>query len=66
MTDEDIKALRDSAMSDTLQQWQNQHVVINVDNTITANSDVDLDGFTSNFAKGLRETIKVQGEGVLA
>lgn len=66
MTDEDIKALRDSAMSDTLQQWQNQHVVIKVDNTITANSDVDLDGFTSNFAKGLRETIKVQGEGVLA
>ena len=66
MTDEDIKALRDSAMSDTLQQWQNQHVVINVDNTITANSDVDLDGFTSDFAKALRETIKVQGEGVLA
>lgn len=66
MTDEDIKALRDSAMSDTLQQWQNQHVVINVDNTITANSDVDLDGFTSDFAKALRETIKVQGEGVIA
>lgn len=66
MTDEDIKALRDSAMSDTLQQWQNQHVVINVDNTITANSDVDLDGFASDFAKALRETIKVQGEGVLA
>lgn len=66
LADEDIKALRDSAMADTLQQWQSQHVVIKVDNTITANSDVDLDGFTSNFAKGLRETIKVQGEGVLA
>ncbi len=66
LADEDIKALRDSALSDTLQQWQSQHVVINVDNTITANSDVDLDVFTSNFAKGLRETIKVQGEGVLA
>lgn len=66
MTDEDIKALRDSAMGDTLQKWQNQHVVINVDNTINATSDTDLDGFTSDFAKGLREAITVQGEGVLA
>lgn len=66
MTDEDIKALRDSAIGDTLQKWQNQHVVINVDNTINATSDADLDGFTSNLAKGLREAITVQGEGVLA
>lgn len=66
MTDEDIKSLRDSAMANTLQQWQNQHIVINVDNTITANNDVDLDGFTSDFANNLRDTIRIQGEGVLA
>ncbi|ERT61272.1 tape measure protein [Megasphaera vaginalis (ex Srinivasan et al. 2021)] len=65
LTDDEIKALRDSAMSETLQQWQSQHVEIKVDNTIHANNDVDLDGFTSDFAKGLRDAIKVQGEGVL-
>lgn len=62
MTDEEIKNLRDSAIRDTIQKWQNQHIEIKVDNTINATSDVDLDGFTSDFAKGLREAITVQGE----
>lgn len=66
MSDEDIKSLRDSAISETLQKWQSQHVEIKVDNTITATSDVDLDGFTSDFAKGLRNAIQAQSEGVFA
>lgn len=66
MTDDEIKALRDSAISETIQKWQNQHIEIKVDNTINATSDVDLDGFTSDFATGLREAIKAEGEGVLA
>lgn len=65
MTDDEIKALRDSAISETIQKWQNQHIEIKVDNTINATSDVDLDGFTSDFATGLREAIKAEGEGVL-
>lgn len=66
MTDDEIKALRDSAISETIQKWQNQHIEIKVDNTINATSDVDLDGFTSDFTAGLREAIRAEGEGVFA
>lgn len=54
MTDEEIKELRDVATQQALMQWQEKNVIINVTNNNEVNSDVDIDGFTSNMVKGLR------------
>lgn len=66
MSDEEINELRDTAMADTLQQWQNQHIVVNVNNENTIGSDMDLDGVIDDMVKGFRDAITVKDEGVTA
>ena len=63
MTDAEIRELREAAVTPALAQWQQQNVVINVENNNNVASDIDIDGMTSDFVRGVREALSIQKEG---
>lgn len=65
MTDDEIKEMRDAAVNNVIQSWQNKNVVINVTNNNDISSDVDIDGFNNDLLQGLRQAFTENGEGVM-
>lgn len=65
MTNEEIKALRESAIDKSLKKWQDANVIhIQMNNDVEINNGTDLDGFTSQIAKGLKDALTIQREGI--
>lgn len=65
MTNEEIKALRESAIDKSLKKWQDANVIhIQMNNDVEINNGTDLDGFTSQIAKGLKDAFAIQREGI--
>lgn len=62
MTAEEIQELRDSALNQALQSWQESHYDIKIENNNKIDSNVDIDGVTSSFVKGLQSAINNQPE----
>jgi tape measure domain-containing protein len=65
MTNEEIKALRESAIDKSLKKWQDANIIhIQMNNDVEINNGTDLDGFTSQIAKGLKDAFTIQREGI--
>lgn len=65
MTNEEIKELRESAVDKSLKKWQDANIVhIQMNNDVKINNDTDLDGFTSQISKGLKDAFAIQREGI--
>lgn len=65
MTNEEIKALRESAIDKSLKKWQDANVIhIQMNNDVEINNGTDLDGFTSQISKGLKDAFTIQREGI--
>ena len=65
MTNEEIKALRESAIDKSLKRWQDANVIhIQMNNDVEINNGTDLDGFTSQISKGLKDAFAIQREGI--
>lgn len=65
MTNEEIKALRESAIDKSLKKWQDANVIhIQMNNDVEINNGTDLDGFTSQITKGLKDAFTIQREGI--
>nr|DAU96585.1 MAG TPA: Tail tape measure [Caudoviricetes sp.] len=65
MTNDEIKALRESAIDKSLKKWQDANVIhIQMNNDVEINNGTDLDGFTSQIAKGLKDAFIIQREGI--
>ena len=65
MTNEEIKELRESAIDKSLKKWQDANVIhIQMNNDVEINNGTDLDGFTSQIAKGLKDAFTIQREGI--
>lgn len=65
MTNDEIKALRESAIDKSLKKWQDSNVIhIQMNNDVEINNGTDLDGFTSQIAKGLKDAFTIQREGI--
>lgn len=65
MTNDEIKALRESAIDKSLKKWQDANVIhIQMNNDVEINNGTDLDGFTSQIAKGLKDAFAIQREGI--
>lgn len=65
MTDEEIKALRESAIDKSLKKWQDANIIhIQMNNDVEINNGTDLDGFTSQISKGLKDAFAIQREGI--
>lgn len=63
MTDTEIRDMKDAALQQTMVDWQNQHVVVNIENNNSVASDYDVDGITSNMVEGLRSAFMTSREG---
>lgn len=66
MTDEEITALRETAQKGVLQNYQAQHIIVNIKNENHIASDVDLTGITGNLVKGIQEAIGATRKGISA
>lgn len=64
MTDEEIKDLRDVAQKDVGMNYQNQHIVVTVNNENHIASGVDVEGMTGDIVKGLKAAIATTRKGV--
>lgn len=65
MTNEEIKELRESAIDKSLKKWQDANIIhIQMNNDVEINNGADLDGFTSQIAKGLKDALTIQREGI--
>lgn len=65
MTNEEIKALRESAIDKSLKKWQDANIIhIQMNNDVEINNGTDLDGFTSQISKGLKDAFAIQREGI--
>lgn len=65
MTNEEIKALRESAIDKSLKKWQDANIIhIQMNNDVEINNGTDLDGFTSQISKGLKDAFTIQREGI--
>lgn len=65
MTNEEIKELRESAIDKSLKKWQDANIIhIQMNNDVEINNGTDLDGFTSQIAKGLKDALTIQREGI--
>lgn len=65
MTNDEIKALRESAIDKSLKKWQDANVIhIQMNNDVEINNGTDLDGFTSQISKGLKDAFTIQREGI--
>lgn len=65
MTNDEIKELRESAIDKSLKKWQDANIIhIQMNNDVEINNGTDLDGFTSQIAKGLKDAFTIQREGI--
>ena len=65
MTNEEIKALRERAIDKSLKKWQDANIIhIQMNNDVEINNGTDLDGFTSQISKGLKDAFAIQREGI--
>ena len=65
MTNEEIKARRESAIDKSLKKWQDANIIhIQMNNDVEINNGTDLDGFTSQISKGLKDAFAIQREGI--
>lgn len=65
MTNDEIKALRESAIDKSLKKWQDANIIhIQMNNDVEINNGTDLDGFTSQISKGLKDAFTIQREGI--
>lgn len=64
MTDAEIKELREAAITPAMAAWQSQNIVLNVENHNNVASDIDIDGMTSDFVKGVQQALSIHREGV--
>lgn len=65
MTNDEIKALRESAIDKSLKKWQDANIIhIQMNNDVEINNGTDLDGFTSQISKGLKDAFAIQREGI--
>ena len=65
MTSDEIKALRESAIDKSLKKWQDANIIhIQMNNDVEINNGTDLDGFTSQISKGLKDAFAIQREGI--
>ncbi|MBF1762850.1 MAG: tape measure protein [Veillonella sp.] len=65
MTNEEIKALRESAIDKSLKKWQDANIIhIQMNNDVEINNGTDLDSFTSQISKGLKDAFAIQREGI--
>lgn len=62
MTADEIKELRDVAMQETMNTWNDQHIIVNIENNNSINSDTDIDSMTSDLVKGIQEAIQLKQE----
>lgn len=62
MTADEIKELRDVAMQETMNTWNDQHIIVNIENNNSINSDTDIDSMTSDLVKGIEEAIQIKQE----
>jgi len=48
-----------------LKKWQDANVIhIQMNNDVEINNGTDLDGFTSQISKGLKDAFAIQREGI--
>ena len=62
MTAEEIRELREVAMQGAINTWNDQHIIVNIENNNSINSDADIDGMTSNLVKGIEQAIQLKQE----
>lgn len=64
MTADEIKELRESAVQTALNQFNQSHVIVNVDMDNNISNEMELDGVTSKLLDGIRNAVGMKREGV--
>ena len=64
MTADEIKELRESAVQSALNQFNQSHVIVNVDMENNISNEMELDGVTSKLLDGIRNAVGMKREGV--
>ena len=64
MTADEIKELRESAVQSALNQFNQSHVIVNVDMNNNISNEMELDGVTSKLLDGIRNAVGMKREGV--
>lgn len=66
VTSEDLKYLRDIAERETINRFTTAEIKVDMKNTNTINSNMDLDGIVDYLANGVNEAMEKAAEGVYA
>ena len=64
MSADEIKELRESAVQSALNQFNQSHVIVNVDMENNISNEMELDGVTSKLLNGIRNAVGMKREGV--
>ena len=64
MSADEIKELRESAVQSALNQFNQSHVIVNVDMDNNISNEMELDGVTSKLLNGIRNAVGMKREGV--
>lgn len=64
MSADEIKELRESAVQSALNQFNQSHVIVNVDMDNNISNEMELDGVTSKLLDGIRNAVGMKREGV--
>ena len=64
MTADEIKELRESAVQSALNQFNQSHVIVNVDMNNNISNEMELDGVTSKLLDGIRNAVGMKRERV--
>lgn len=64
MSVDEIKELRESAVQSALNQFNQSHVIVNVDMENNISNELELDGVTSKLLDGIRNAVGMKREGV--
>ena len=64
MSADEIKELRESAVQSALNQFNQSHVIVNVDMDNNISNEMELDGVTSKLLDGIRSAVGMKREGV--
>ncbi len=64
MTADEIKELRESVVQSALNQFNQSHVIVNVDMDNNISNEMELDGVTSKLLDGIRNAVGMKREGV--
>lgn len=64
MTADEIKELRESAVQSAINQFNQSHVIVNVDMDNNISNEMELDGVTSKLLDGIRNAVGMKREGV--